>query len=95
MRIREKKRLAESFAAMSDADLARLYWEDFYAGLGSDAEAMEERGWDESDVADRRSYEKFVSDKNDLEYEVLLSRGIDPMKDFTKGKAEDKNEQHR
>lgn len=55
------------------------------ACLGSQAEIMEDRGWDPVDIKERRQYEKFLSEKSDLLGFICGERGI---KLWDKGETE-------
>jgi hypothetical protein len=77
MRKREREKILAEYRSMSDADLLKEYQSTLQDSLGSEAEIMEERGWDEADVRDRRAYEKWIGEKNQLAETVLDERGID------------------
>ena len=63
-------------ALMSDEKLKEAYYDSVDACLGSQAEIMEDRGWDPVDIKERRQYEKFLSEKSDLLGFICGERGI-------------------
>ena len=63
-------------ALMSDEKLKEAYYDSVDACLGSQAEIMEDRGWDPVDIKERRQYEKFLSEKSDLLGFICDMRGI-------------------
>ena len=48
----------------------------------SQADRMEDAGWDESDVKERREYEDYMNCYTDVLHRILLERGIDPWRDY-------------
>ena len=80
-------------SALSNTDLLNKYYDLVYHDvLGSQAEQMEEAGWDESDVKERREYEHYMNCYTDILAGMLQERGIDPWKDCVNNATEDKNE---
>ena len=43
---------------------------------------MEEAGWNESDVKERREYEHYMDCYTDILETMLQERGVDPWKDY-------------
>ena len=60
--------------------------------LGSQADRMEEAGWEESDIRERREYEDYMDCYADILEGMLQERGVDPWKDYMNNATEDKNE---
>ena len=72
MKKSEKNMIFQEAALMSDEKLN----DSVDACLGSQAEIMEDRGWDPVDIKERRQYEKFLSEKSDLLGFICDMRGI-------------------
>lgn len=83
LRKSEINRIIKENAALSNEDLLNKYFELVYHDvLGSQAEQMEEAGWDEVDVKERREYEHYMNCYTDILAGILQERGIDPWKDY-------------
>lgn len=83
LRKSEVNRIIKENSALSNEDLLNKYFELVYHDvLGSQAEQMDEAGWDESDVKERREYESYMCCYADILEEMLQERGIDPWKDY-------------
>ena len=83
LRKSEVNRIIKENVALSNEDLLNKYFGLVYHDvLGSQAEQMEEAGWDESDVKERREYEHYMNCYTDILAEMLQERGIDPWKDY-------------
>lgn len=81
LRKSEINRIIKENAALSDEDLLDKYFGLIYNDvLGSQAEQMEDAGWDESDVKERREYEEYMDCYTDILAGMLQERGIDPWK---------------
>ena len=76
MKKSEKNMIFQEAALMSDEKLKEAYYDSVDACLGSQAEIMEDRGWDPVDIKERRQYEKFLSEKSDLLGFICNMRGI-------------------
>ena len=61
---------------VSDEKIQEEYFETLRDVLGSQAEIMEERGYDEVDIRERRKFEKYMDEKSDLLAEICEKRGI-------------------
>ena len=84
LRKSEINQIIKENAALSNEDLLNKYFDFVYHDvLGSQADRMEDAGWDESDVKDRREYEHYMSCYTDILEGMLEERGIDPWKDHT------------
>ena len=81
LRKSEVNRIIKENIALSNEDLLNKYF-DYNDVLGSQAAQMEEAGWDESDVKDRREYEHYMNCYTDVLAGMLQERGIDPWKDY-------------
>lgn len=79
----EVNRIIKENKALSDEDLLHKYFDLVYRDvLGSRAECMEDAGWSESDVKERREYEHYMDCYTDILAGMLQERGIDPWKDY-------------
>ena len=83
LRKSEVNRIIKENVALSNEDLLNKYFGLVYNDvLGSQSEQMEEAGWDESDVKERREYEDYMNCYTDVLHRILLERGIDPWRDY-------------
>ena len=83
LRKSEVNRIIKENAVLSNEDLINKYFDIVYHDvLGSQAEQMEEAGWDESDVKERREYEYYMNCYTDILAGTLQERGVDPWKDY-------------
>lgn len=83
LRKSEINRIIKENAALSNEDLLNKYFGLVYNDvLGSQADRMEDAGWDESDVKERREYEHYMDCYADILGEMLQERGIHPWKDY-------------
>lgn len=81
----EVSRIIKENAVLSNEDLLNKYFDIVYHDvLGSQAEQMEEAGWDESDVEERREYEHYMDRYANILEGMLQERGVDPWKDCDK-----------
>lgn len=93
LRKSEADRIIKENSALSNEDLLNKYFDIVYHDvIGSQAEQMEEAGWNESDVKERREYEHYMNCYTDILAGILQERGIDPWKDYVNNATEDKNE---
>ena len=76
MKKSEKNIIFQEASLMADEKLKEAYYDSVDACLGSQAEIMEDRGWDPVDIKERRQYEKFLSEKSDLLGFICDMRGI-------------------
>ena len=61
---------------LTDEELEEEYYRASWDTLGSQAEAMYERGWDMQDIIEREKYEKWLGQKADLIEMLCHERGI-------------------
>lgn len=79
----EIKRIIKENSALSSTDLLDKYFDLVYRDcLGSKAERMEEAGYEDSDIRERREYEDYMDCYTDILHGMLLERGVDPWKDY-------------
>lgn len=83
LRKSEINRIIKENSALSNEDLLQKYFDIVYNDvLGSQAERMEEAGWEEVDIRERRRYEDYMSCYADILEGILHERGVDPWKDY-------------
>ena len=93
LRKSEINRIIKENAALSNEDLVNKYFDLIYRDvLGSQAEQMEDAGWEESDIRERREYEDYMDCYADILEGMLQERGVDPWKDYVNNATENKNE---
>ena len=83
LRKSEVHRIIKENTALSNEDLLNKYFGIVYHDvLGSQADRMEDAGWDESDVKERREYEHYMNCYTDVLAGMLQERGVDPWRDY-------------
>lgn len=86
----EINRIVKENSSLSNEELIKKYLDIVFGDvLGSQAERMEEAGWEESDVRERREYEHYMDCYADILEGMLHERGIDPWKDCANNIVED------
>ena len=79
----EVNRIIKENASLSNENLLNKYFDIIYHDvLGSQAEQMEDAGWNESDAKERREYESCMGYYADIIEGMLQERGIDPWRDY-------------
>ena len=77
----EVNRIIKENSALSDEDLLHKYVDIVcHDVLGSQAERMEDAGWEESDIREWREYEHYMDCYTDILAGMLQERGLDPWK---------------
>ena len=85
MKKSERNKLIKKYSTWTDEQLEKEYWNLLYNDvLGSQAEAMEEAGWEDIDVREQREYEDWADEVTNIIEGILLSRGIDVWRDYQK-----------
>lgn len=83
LRKSEVNRIIKENASLSNEELLNKYFDIVYHDvLGSQAERMEEAGWEDVDIQERRAYEHYMDCYSDILDGMLQERGIDPWKDY-------------
>lgn len=86
LRKSEVNRIIKENSALSNEDLLNKYFDIVYHDvLGSQAEQMEEAGWEDIDIQERRAYERYMDRYANILEGMLQERGVDPWKDFAEG----------
>ena len=79
----EINKIIKENSVLSNDELLKKYFDILFSDvLGSQAELMEEAGWEESDVRERREYENYMDCYTDILAGMLQERGIDPWRDY-------------
>ena len=73
----EKNNIIKWASTLTDEELEEEYYSASCDTLGSQAEAMYERGWDMQDIIEREKYEKWLGQKADLLEMLCYGRGIE------------------
>ena len=93
LRKSEINQITKDNTVLSNENLLNKYFDLIYRDvLGSQADRMEDAGWNESDVKERREYEHYMNCYTDILAGILQERGINPWKDCVNNAMEDKNE---
>lgn len=61
---------------LTDEEIKKVYYDIMFQTLGSQAEIMFERGYDESDILERDKYEMWLSRQCDMLEVICLERNI-------------------
>ena len=77
MKVHEKNEILQKAAFWSDEKLKSEYYDSVHNCLGSQAERMEELGYEASDIRERRKIEDYLCDVSDLLEEICVRRGIE------------------
>ena len=90
LRKSEVNRIIKENSALSNEDLLHKYVDIVcHDVLGSLADRMEDAGFDESDIQERREYEHYMDCYTDILEGMLQKRGLDPWKDYANSITED------
>ena len=76
MKRKEKNEILNSVAFMNDTELKDYTESAMFDCLGSEADIMLEREYEEIDIVERRKYEKYLSEKSDILIMCCEKRGI-------------------
>lgn len=83
LRKSEIDRIIKENSALSNEELVDKYFDIVFNDcLGSQAERMEEMGWEESDIKERREHEDYMEQYADVLCYILNKREIDVWKDY-------------
>ena len=88
MKKSEKNVVLQQVALWSDQKLESEYYKSVHDCLGSEAELMEERGYDARDVRERRKIEDALCEYSDLLELICYARGIELWRDDQSGEEE-------
>ena len=82
LRKSEINRIIKENSALSNEELLNKYFGLVYNDvLGSQADLMEDAGWEEVDIRERRMHEDYMSCYADILEGMLQERGVNPWKD--------------
>ena len=76
MNKREYAKLKKWTDTLTDEQLKEEYYDAVFKTLGSQAEEMYERGYDEADIHEREKYEGWLSRRSDMLEMICSERGI-------------------
>ena len=91
MRVGERNKILQKVAYMNDEQLEKEYYDSVYRTLGSEAEIMEERGYEEIDIKERRAYEKYQDEYSTLLGHICEIRGIKLWEDKNNARYNNSN----
>lgn len=91
MTIKERERCYKIIASFSDKELAEEYYNEVLKDLGSEAEIMEERGYDIVDIKERYNYERWHSEYVSMLEECCKKRDIKLWGETKENKNEKSN----
>mgnify|MGYP004620575109 CR=1 FL=1 len=73
---REFAKLKRWTNTLTDEALKKEYYNTMFKMLGSQAEEMYERGYDDADVRESEKYERWLSKQSDMLEVICFERGI-------------------
>ena len=76
MNKREFAKLKKWTNTLTDSQLEEEYYNAMFKTLGSQAEEMYDRGYDEADIREREKYERWLSRQSDMLENICRERGI-------------------
>lgn len=76
MNKREYAKLKKWTDTLTNEQLKEEYYDEVFKTLGSQAEEMYERGYDEADIREREKYERWLSRQRDMLENICQERGI-------------------
>ena len=86
------ERIIKDNAVLSNGELLRKYFDILHNDvLGSQADLMEEAGWEEVDVLERRKHEHFMRRYARVLERMLNERGVDPWEECAKEEENERN----
>lgn len=83
MNKRELAKLKKWTDTLTDEELKKEYYDAVFDTLGSQAEEMYERGFDEADIREREKYERWLLRRSDMLEEICSERGIMLWEEYT------------
>lgn len=84
MNKRELAKLKKWTDTLTDEELKKEYYDAVFDTLGSQAEEMYERGYDEADIREREEYERWLSRRSAMLEKICSERGIKLWEEYTK-----------
>ena len=88
MNKREYAKLKKWTDTLTNEQLKEEYYDAMFKTLGSQAEEMYERGYDEADIRERENYEKWLSRQSDMLEDICRERGIELWEEYAEVKEE-------
>lgn len=76
MNKREYAKLKKWTDTLTNEQLKEEYYDEVFKTLGSQAEEMYERGYDEADIREREKYERWLLRQSDMLENICQERGI-------------------
>lgn len=88
MNKREYAKLKKWTDTLTDEQLKEEYYDAMFKTLGSQAEEMYERGYDEADIREREKYERWLSRQSSMLEDICRERGIVLWEEYAEVKEE-------
>lgn len=88
MNKRELAKLKKYTDTLTDEELKKEYYDAVFDTLGSQAEEMYERGYDEADIRETEKYERWLLRRSAMLEELCSERGIKLWEEYTKKRGE-------
>ncbi len=88
MNKREYVKLKKWTDTLTDEQLEKEYYDAVFDALGSQAEEMYERGYDEADIREREKYERWLSRRSYMLEEICRERRIVLWEEYAEVKEE-------
>ena len=83
LRKSEISQIIKENSALSNDEILKKYFDLVYHDvLGSQADRMEDAGWEEVDIRERRMHEDYMSCYADILEGMLQERGVNPWEDY-------------
>ena len=80
----ERNKIIEWANTLTNEELEDEYYDNVFDCLGSDAEIMYERGYDEADIREQEKWEKYQNEKTHILEQLCTERGIKLWEDYGK-----------
>ena len=87
MNKREYAKLKKWTDTLTDEELKEEYYDAVFDTLGSQAEEMYERGYDEADIREREKYERWLSRRSAMLERICSERGIALWEEYAEKKG--------
>ena len=87
MNKRELVKLKKWTDTLTDEQLKEEYYDAVFDTLGSQAEEMYERGYDEADIREREKHERWLSRRSAMLEKICLERGIELWEEYAEKKG--------
>ena len=80
----ERNKIIQWANTLTNEELEDEYYDNVFDCLGSDAEIMYERCYDEADIREQEKLEKYQSEKTHILEQLCTERGVKLWEDYCK-----------